>query len=252
MLSAALREASDRGNARFVTTHTIPDLIESVSKPRDPLEAIDRLLLWVMDRTASAVDYIPLQPANDYPVIAAENAPELNFIIQKARDLDYLEMSNEGARLDLEGWKRVAELRTYRPHSDQAFVAMWFDASLNDAWENGMKPAVIAAGYRPYRVDQQEHNDKIDDLIIAEIRRSAVVVADFTGHRGGVYFEAGFAMGLGIPVIRTCRIDDMDKLHFDTRQYNHVAWSDPTDLLGKLRLRIEATVPRVSGGSRSA
>ncbi len=89
----------------------------------------------------------------------------------------------------------------------------------------------------------REHNGKIDDLIIAEIRKSGLLVADFTGQRGGVYFEAGFAMGLGIPVICTCRNDDVEKLHFDTRQYNHIVWTDAADLKEKLQLRIEASPP---------
>ena len=33
------------------------------------------------------------------------------------------------------------------------------------------------------------------------------MVCDLTGYRGGVYFEAGFASGLGLPVIYTCRKD---------------------------------------------
>lgn len=98
-----------------------------------------------------------------------------------------------------------------------------------------------AVGYRPIRVDRIEHNDNIDDRIISEIRRSGLLVADFTGHRGGVYFEAGFAMGLGIPVIWSCRDTDVESLHFDTRQYSHIVWTNPEDLEEKLVQRIEAT-----------
>ena len=93
------------------------------------------------------------------------------------------------------------------------------------------------------KVDLVEHNGKIDDFIVAQIRRSGLLVADFTGHRGGVYFEAGFAMGLGIPVIWTCRDSDIDELHFDTRQYNHIAWTNPQDLQERLQNRIAATIP---------
>jgi len=67
-------------------------------------------------------------------------------------------------------------------------------------------------------------------------------VADFTGSRGGVYFEAGFALGLGIPVIWSCRKNDVKKVHFDTRQYNHIVWNDSSDLYRQLRDRIEATI----------
>ena len=93
------------------------------------------------------------------------------------------------------------------------------------------------------RIDKTEHNDKICDRIISEIRTSGLVIADFTGQRGGVYFEAGYAMGLGIPVIWTCRSSDVDGLHFDTRQYNHISWDSAEDLRIKLVNRIRATLP---------
>ncbi len=95
---------------------------------------------------------------------------------------------------------------------------------------------------KPFRVDKKEHNDKVDDLIIASIKESRFVVADFTGHRGGVYFEAGFAMGLGLPVIWSCRQDEVEKLHFDIRQYNCVTWTTAAELQEKLYNRIRATI----------
>ena len=58
---------------------------------------------------------------------------------------------------------------------------------------------------------------------------------------GGVYYEAGFARGLGIPVISTCREDERGKLHFDTRQYNHIFWKAPADLADQLHDRVAAT-----------
>ena len=38
------------------------------------------------------------------------------------------------------------------------------------------------------------------------------------------------------------RHDMLDKLHFDTRQYNHIVWTGPEDLNERLRLRIEARI----------
>ena len=74
--------------------------------------------------------------------------------------------------------------------------------------------------------------------IIAEIRRSnTFVITDFTqltnfiGARGSVYYEAGFAHGLDIPVIFTCRNDQIDDLHFDTNHFLHLSWS--TSMLPK-------------------
>jgi hypothetical protein len=61
-----------------------------------------------------------------------------------------------------------------------------------------------------------------------------------------VYFEAGLAQGLGIPVIWTCREGDMDHLHFDIRQYNCIAWTaDRLDeFCNRVRTRIEAVIGR--------
>ena len=115
-------------------------------------------------------------------------------------------------------------------------------------------PALLACGYTPLRVDSVQHNGKIDDRIIAEIRKSGPLVADFTGHRGGVYFEAGFGLGLRHPGdFEMCRDDDIGHAHFDTRQYNHITWTTPADLEEKLRARIEATLatlPRVLAPTR--
>ena len=144
------------------------------------------------------------------------------------------------------GFARLAELDGNNSGSKQAFVAMWFDDSMADAYDNGIGPAIEDAGYVAMRIDKKVHNDKIDDQIIAEIRRSRFIVADFTqgtpGARGGVYYEAGFAHGLNIPVIFTCRSDVLDKVHFDTRQYNHLTWDDPTQLRERLAKRISATL----------
>ena len=70
------------------------------------------------------------------------------------------------------------------------------------------------------------------------------MVADFTGNRGGVYFEAGYAQALNIDVIYTCRDTEEDKklLHFDIGHFNHIYWKDEKDLYEKLRYRIEHTI----------
>ncbi len=119
---------------------------------------------------------------------------------------------------------------------------------MNESYEEGIKKAISNTGYKPMRIDKKEDINKIDDEIIAEIQRSRFLIADFTqgddGARGGVYYEAGFAQGLGIPVIRSCRKDILDenKLHFDTRQYHHVVWETADELRVGLEKRILALI----------
>jgi len=125
-------------------------------------------------------------------------------------------------------------------HGEIGFCAMWFGEEVQPLWQIVIEPGIRDAGFDPVRIDKLAHNAKIDDQIIAAIRASRFVVADFTGQRGGVYYEAGFAEGLGIPVIRMVRRDQIDELHFDTRQYFHLAWDH--DALGEAKRALSSHI----------
>ena len=136
---------------------------------------------------------------------------------------------------------------------------MWLGDKVIDAYEIGIKPANKKAGYEPIRIDRKQHVSKIDDEIIAEIRRSRFMVCDLTSGlledssvssgmtpvaRGSVYYEAGFAHGLGKTVIWTCRRNVIDHLHFDLRQYNCIPWEEGQEeaLSKALYQRIRAVI----------
>jgi nucleoside 2-deoxyribosyltransferase len=245
LLSCATRQASEEGEPIHLTSENIPRLIASAKPVQNPFEAIDRLVAYVQQRMSTPADVISIDVQRDYPVLCAKDGQELGYYLGLARELNYIELTGGSQfRLALAGWERLDELRRSCVISRQAFVAMWFAPEMQTAWEHGFRPALTNAGYDPVRIDAVQHNEKIDDRIIAEIRRSGLLVADFTGSRGGVYFEAGFAMGLNIPVIWTVRESDVSALHFDTRQYNHVVWANPGELLERLGLRIAATIPQ--------
>ncbi len=245
-LSGAIRNLYEQGKKSYISTTNIKTFLDAVSIPSDPFDIIDLLLRSIFRKAGKPEVLIYLNPNTDYPLIYAEKPEEFIYYLTKAQELNYIERGgdrNKGCRLSLDGLRRLDELRKSEIISKQAFVAMWFDHSLDDAWKNGFKQALKYTGYDPIRIDLAEHNEKICDKIIAEIRKSGLVIADFTGQRGGVYFEAGFAMGLNTPLIWTCHKSDVKKLHFDTRQYNHIIWGNPDELCKKLINRIEATLP---------
>ena len=142
------------------------------------------------------------------------------------------------------GYDYLEELRIGAVDKVSGFCAMWFSDEVRAVWTDAISPAIESAGYHSVRIDNVQHNNKIDDEILANIRSSRFVVADFTGGRGGVYFEAGFALGLGLPVIWTVREDFLSNIHFDNRQYNFILWKpdDLPDFAKRLQLRIEATI----------
>lgn len=220
-------------------------------------ERAGRLLGYLQTRMPAIGDTTKIPPAGrDLAILAHSESVKMSEAIYL---LDFLEKSNwiEEAKprspdntreytITPGGYSHLAELEAKVIDSAQAFVAMWFDSSLDDAYNHGIAQGIADAGYKQLRIDQKDHNNKIDDEIIAEIRRSKFLVADFTqgdtGARGGVYYEAGFAHGLNIPVIFTCREDAVGKVHFDTRQYNHILWTTPDELCTRLSQRIVATI----------
>ncbi len=244
-LTWAARQASELGAPVELAPENLEEIARSVVEPHPPFRKLDRLLLLMGNRAVTVGTGVKLDNKRDWPLVYARTEQEFEALRQVLADeLGYVKPSSQGLLLTHVGWQRVAELDAERPKSTAAFVAMWFDPSMKAAYDDGFYSALHDLGYDPIRVDREHYLGKIDDFIIASIRKSALLVADFTGMRTGVFFEAGVGLGLGTPVVWTCREDFVPELskHFDTRQYNHLAWKDPADLKVKLRTRIEAAV----------
>lgn len=242
-------------------------------------------LLECLNSIQSSIDsgIVVKQPWVDFRVFKmaawseSETPREVDYLLLSLKERDMISYKKPSNMewvilIKPEGYYYLDESKRNITLSEQAFIAMWFNDKLKDARDKGIKLGITDAGYSPYIVDEDQFLENIDDKIIAEIRRSRFLVADFTqntckdfmidfneneklprdkkvevkvqnyGARGGVYFEAGFAYGLGIPVIHTCRADCVDLLHFDIRQRPHIVWKTPGDLRAKLATKISALI----------
>lgn len=88
--------------------------------------------------------------------------------------------------------------------------------------------------------DEVQHNDFITPELLKYIRDSRFVVVDLTHKNNGAYFEEGYAMGLGKPVIQLCKKGT--DLHFDIAQKNTIMWEKEADIPMRLENRIRATI----------
>ena len=245
----------------FVNSYILEKVTLNVPLPYS--ERIKRYFMWLAQQIHIIGEYIIFKNINkEYNnEILCLTAWTECIDIQETIELTgllfqqgFFEGSPVQFRLTLKGYERLEKVERRLIPSIQAFVAMWFDPSMTDAYDQGIEPAVRETGYEPLRIDRKEHTNKIDDEIVAEIKRSKFLIADFTcgvvPHdgkdtaiaRGGVYYEAGFAQGRDIPVIWCCRSDRIGDVHFDTRQFAHIVWDDPADLRKRLRDRIIAVI----------
>ena len=282
-------EASGDAERARITSKLVEQWVRGIDVPRLTVEEVARakesVCLSVPERAERLLQFLARNSLSDIgqtlhigesqphfyqPSLAwseSTNLKELYFLSEYLErlgliDRDLFSGYMFGAKVEVPGFRYVQEVET-KPDSSQCFVAMWFDDSMDEMYENGIKPAIQAAGFSPFRIDQEDFVGKIDDRIIAEIRRSRFIVADFThkkadirdgkcheteeghrrlGARGGVYYEAGFAEGLGLDVIPTCRSDMINEIHFDTRQLNHIVWDSPEDLRERLENRIRRVI----------
>lgn len=214
--------------------------------PTSAFEILDRSLLNIAAQIEHPAEQVFIEE-EEKELFFSSDIDQLMYVTNQLFKLGYItEMNspNEPINIETRGWEKIEELKR-KPAGDinQVFVAMWFNDSTKEFYENGIEKAIEENNkYKALRVDKLEHNNKICDQIIAELKRSKFIVADFSGERGGVYFEAGFAQGIGIPVIWTVHESWKDKLHFDTRQYNHIIYKDADELYNKLKARILATI----------
>jgi len=231
---------------------TIPNPVPRISFTLSKLAECDDLATYpesVVSDYAGFLKWLAIVSTND--------AEELSWLIREVlvahsfleftQKLESFE-SRGFSRLLLtaRGWAEIERMRSANPQSAIGFVAMSFHDDFRDLYSMGIAPGITAAGFDPLRMDRKEHNNRIDDEIVASIRSSRFLVADFSIDRGGIYFEAGYALGLGLPVIWLVREAEKDNIHFDNRQYNFIRWNpdDYVALQTALKNRIEATIGR--------
>ena len=194
---------------------------------------------------------------NIKPACWIKDDNELGILLEKAINLEYVAgisvskslaatyiISINKPTLTFDGLEYVESLEEPNSNSKQVFAAFYFSDEIKDIFDNYVKEAVEECGLTYARVSSSStaHDTTINDEIISKINSSRLVIADFTDQRNSVYFEAGYAMGMRLPVIWTCKKDDVDNLSFDTRQYPHILWESGEDLKKQLIHRIKATI----------
>jgi nucleoside 2-deoxyribosyltransferase len=253
-LSAWIRDRSETGGEiPEINSRTLNEV--GAALPVYRVAEKQLLLLRALERrTAFPGQRTTVAPNLDYPLAWAAGEDELKYLLRALIERGLVrridgppELADSfvfEVELTADGWNFLDAHARPSIISDQAFVAMSFSPDLNPAWNLGIRPALERVHFKPYRVDAEPHIDRIDTKIMTEIKNSRFVVADVTLQRQGVYFEAGYALGLGLPVFWCVRKDDLPNVHFDTRQYNHIAWENEPDLAEQLYLFVNAIVGR--------
>jgi hypothetical protein len=245
-LSAHLRQFSTRQNPLLVSADTFLEWADAharASIPQKRLLILEHVARKSSSRFGAARFGATVQfGQRDYPLFDCYDQNELVALVDSL-EADKLLLRRAAGPLSYEltnsGWSAVAPVGG--GVIGTAFVAMSWDPTLTAAYDEGIAPALQDCGIHPIHIGRKHHNNNVDNEMIAEIRRAQFMVADLTLQRAGVYFEAGFARGLGREVIWSCEEKDFHNIHFDTRQFSYTRWSNYQELHHGLRDRIRAT-----------
>jgi nucleoside 2-deoxyribosyltransferase len=216
------------------------DLFASLSRRTlpTPAEMTDNLLLTIAERVGGRPGRpLSLNHGEDLLLAASIGAVDGEDVLWAVRSLDAQKLISgiwlnyfTNGYLTAPGWERVEELKRAHVTSRYAFFARKFaNDELDLVYETCLVQAVADTGYELRMVTQKAGH--IDAIIEDEIRRCRFLVADLSDHNAGAYWEAGFAEGLGKPVIYICRQDV--KTHFDTDHRQTVRWGKTPDVTAK-------------------
>jgi hypothetical protein len=244
-ISGIAREWTDLGRPLEINKDNLGSLISLA--PRTFKEKKSRLIQAIIRRHPVLNQKCYINASTDYYLGYVGSIAEYAFLRDSLLSdglisSPQMETGRETFLLLAKGWELADAIEKPAALREKVFVAMWFNDLVTAAFKEGIAPAIGESGYRAIRIDLQEHSESVIDRIIAEIKEARFVVADFTGHRSGVYFEAGFARGLGLDVIWMCKEDHLKDLHFDVRGFNVIVWKTPAELRERLHARIRAVV----------
>jgi hypothetical protein len=234
------------------------DLLTNTELPK-PGELLDNFILWA-GRTQPSLGGACEVTDNLPALIGAIDIDDVAFLVEHCKQAGLLkgnvERFGNGSvaflplQLTVAGWVRFEELRRGSSAIRSAFMAMQFGIDELDSLYNAhLRPAVAATGFDLRRVDEHQAAGLIDDNLRVKIRQSRFLIAELTHQNRGAYWEAGFAEGLGKPVIYMCRKDVFEDrtlgTHFDTNHHLTVVWepSKIEDCIRRLKDTIRATLP---------
>jgi len=164
------------------------------------LQSLNSYVRDMINQTIGAIEERRDQPAEEQ---AERNEPEIEFKVQ-------------------EGY---------------VFVAMPIgpDNSFDDVLDS-IKEACNRCGLTAERVDEAQVNERITDRILESIQKAEYVIVDLTESRPNVFYEAGYAQGIGKVPIYIARNGTI--LEFDLKDYPVIFFDSYRELKDKLEDRL--------------
>ncbi len=257
-LSHAIQRAQVRTEQVMFDTYTA-DAVLKHPLPR-PREQADLLIRWLANNVPGPGEMVWVEYRTHGSIIGSKSPAGFELVLDHLFSTGLVagiqsKTLNNGDRaqatLTFDGWDYYERLRQGGGEYRKAFMAMKFgDETLNMMLDRVFKPSAKRAGFDLIKLDDVPKAGLIDDRLRVEIQSADFIIADLTHDNYGAYWEAGYAEGLGKPVIYTCEKTKFasSKTHFDTNHHLTILWDSGTpEISGNdLVATIRATLPHLA------
>jgi hypothetical protein len=237
IMSHTLRRMQRPGDThlRIIASNELPSFWSDTLP--NPQQQADNLIGWIGDNQASPstwfeVPVTELGAAVGLSLVGARDSQAWGWLHKELEEQKLYQLKDAGGGkngflLTMRGWNAYESLKRTHAESRTAFMAMQFgDEVLNRVVTDCFKPAVAKTGFELRMLSDNPAAGVMDVRLRAAILSARFLIADLTHDNAGAYFEAGFADGLGLPVIYTCEAGKWkkSKTHFDTNHNLTIIW----------------------------
>ncbi len=229
IISAYIREKTDCNDKVYLKADDLESIADSPNIPVTIEDKGNRLLQYLYRHSEGPEEPVAIHPlSNNYNLTYSPNLQELVYIIDKLGNEQFLIREGMNFKLTEKGWNEAAA-STGGKKLKACSILIQGGNELHGEWQEKLLPKIGQFGYQPTLLThtQSPENEQYDLGLIAE---SKLIIADVTGQAPGVYFAAGYALGIGTPVIWTVNSSDADKLTVQLQEIRPIVWDTAEEL----------------------
>lgn len=229
IISAYIREKTDCDEMVFLAANDLEGIAGSPEIPVTIDDKGNRLLQYLYRHSEGPGEPVTIHPlSGSYNLTYSPNLQELVYIIDKLGNEQLLIREGMSFQLTEKGWDEAAASaggKKLKPCS----ILLPEDEVLCTLWQDKLLPKIGQFGYQPTLLthSHSQNNEQYELKLIAD---SKLIIADLTGQAPGVYFTAGYALGLDIPVIWTVNSRDADQLVVQLQDIRPLVWDNAEEL----------------------
>ncbi|UVI32723.1 MarR family transcriptional regulator [Paenibacillus spongiae] len=171
-----------------------------------------------------------------YNLTYSPNLQELIYIIERLREMEMIERAGSTFKLTERGW-REAVATAGGKRLKPCFVMFPDHDDLREEWSEKVFPKMEQCGYLP-QTPEPTDKEQYGDHIIRLVSECKLLIADLTEPNPEVYYAAGLALGLQIPVIWTMKRGETKQEALPSKLIRPVVWDNGEDLAAILEHRL--------------